>query len=270
MRGLSTCLLVLLLARTADAQEPRRWNRGSPGNRRVAHLSMTVVGGAVYLTSEYFVKDKLAPEQCHWCVPDGVDTRVRNSLKWDNTDRAHQLSNLSGFVIAPVAAIGMISVAGWDMRGDVTSHWLDDTIPILESGIAAGLIGQATKFAVGRERPYAHFDADPSRVVNTDDNLSFYSGHTTLAFSLAVSSGMVAHYRNYRMEPLVWATGLTIATATGYLRIAADKHYFTDVSVGAAAGAAVGVVVPTMLHRPVLEGLSIHATPNSVAVRGKF
>lgn len=268
MRRLSTCLLVLLFARNAAAQEPEKWNKGSRGYRRVAHLSMTAIGGALYLTSEYFVKDKLAPESCHWCVPGSFDSNMRGRMKWDNTDRAHQLSNLTGFVLAPVSAIGLITIAGWGEHGGMTAHWLDDTLPILESGIGASLFSQATKFAVGRERPEAHFAE--AHVVNVDDNLSFYSGHTTLAFSLAVSSGMVAHYRNYRMEPIVWATGLTIATATGYFRIAADKHYFTDVAVGAAAGAAVGVVVPTLLHRPNLEGLSIHATPNSVAVRGKF
>lgn len=266
MRRLIACTLVCLFARNAEAQEPRTWHN----TRRIAHLSMTAVGGAIYFTSEYVVKDKLAPQSCNWCVPGSFDVDVRDALRWHNTDRAHQMSNVTGFVLAPVAAIGIVSVAGWDAPGDPTSRWLDDALPILESGVAASLFSQAAKFAVGRQRPFVRFDEDPNRVANVDDNLSFYSGHTTLAFSLAVSAGMVVHYRNYRLEPVVWITGLSIATATGYLRIAADKHYFTDVAVGAGAGAAIGVVVPTMLHRPVLEGLTIHASANSLAVAGKF
>jgi membrane-associated phospholipid phosphatase len=267
MHRLVACLIVVGFARTADAQEPQRWHKGG---HRVAHLALTTVGAGLYLTSEYVVKDELAPHSCHWCVPPSVDTTVRDAVRWDNIDRADQLSNLTGFILAPVAAVGLVTIAGWDTGGDETSRWLDDTLPILESGIAAGLIGQVVKFSVGRERPLVHFAESPTLVSNIDDNVAFYSGHTTLAFSLAVSAGMVSHYRHYRMEPAVWITGLTVATATGYLRVAADKHYFTDVAVGAAAGAAVGVVIPTMLHRPTLEGLTVHATRNSIAVKGTF
>jgi membrane-associated phospholipid phosphatase len=41
-----------------------------------------------------------------------------------------------------------------------------------------------------------------------------------------------------------------MAALTGYLRIAADKHYFTDVLVGAIVGSAIGVAVPYFAHRP--------------------
>ena len=78
-----------------------------------------------------------------------------------------------------------------------------------------------------------------------DNNVSFYSSHTSFAFSLAVSTGTVASMRRYRWAPAVWAAGLAGAAAVGYLRIAADQHYFTDVLAGAAAGSAVGFAVPT-------------------------
>ena len=60
---------------------------------------------------------------------------------------------------------------------------------------------------------------------------------------------MLASLRHYRLAPLVWGTGLGLATFTGYLRIAADKHYFTDVVVGAAFGSLVGFLVPYVFHR---------------------
>jgi hypothetical protein len=43
--------------------------------------------------------------------------------------------------------------------------------------------------------------------------------------------------------------GFTSASATGYLRIAADRHYLTDVLVGAAIGGAVGWAVPRLFDR---------------------
>ena len=95
---------------------------------------------------------------------------------------------------------------------------------------------------------------------SVDDDLSFYSGHTTEAVSLAVAAGTVSSLRGYRLAPLVWSAGLPIALTSGYLRIAGDRHYFTDVLVGAIAGASVGLLVPYVFHRP--EG-GAEATPGS-------
>jgi membrane-associated phospholipid phosphatase len=46
----------------------------------------------------------------------------------------------------------------------------------------------------------------------------------------------------------VWATGFSLAAFVGYLRIAADKHYMSDVLVGAATGTAAGVLIPLLFH----------------------
>ena len=59
--------------------------------------------------------------------------------------------------------------------------------------------------------------------------------------------------RNYRLAPLIWAEGLAVAATTGYLRIAADKHYFSDVLSGALIGSAVGFMVPYLFHPPSQE-----------------
>ena len=80
-------------------------------------------------------------------------------------------------------------------------------------------------------------------------NYSFFSGHTGSAFALATSTGAVASIRGYRGAPWVWGVGLSLAAATGYLRIASDSHYFSDVLVGAAVGTAVGWLVPHLLHK---------------------
>ena len=50
--------------------------------------------------------------------------------------------------------------------------------------------------------------------------------------------------------PFSWAAGLPLAALTGYLRIAADRHYLSDVLVGAGAGTLFGTLVPRLLHSP--------------------
>jgi membrane-associated phospholipid phosphatase len=129
---------------------------------------------------------------------------------------------------------------------------IGNSLIVLESVALAGSLSQIVKFAAIRERPFVHAlpPADkPLTDSPSDNNVSFYSSHSSFAFALAVSSGTIASMRGYRMAPVVWAAGLISAASVGYLRIAADKHYFTDVLVGATVGSAFGWAVPSLFHR---------------------
>lgn len=44
------------------------------------------------------------------------------------------------------------------------------------------------------------------------------------------------------------ATTLVAASATGVLRVVADKHWASDVLVGSAVGTATGLLFPLLLH----------------------
>jgi membrane-associated phospholipid phosphatase len=81
---------------------------------------------------------------------------------------------------------------------------------------------------------------------------SFPSGHTATAFVAAALS--CAHHRYLPLyggrfaDDFACGTVLTMASAAGILRILADRHYASDVLVGAALGFAVGYAVPRLLH----------------------
>jgi membrane-associated phospholipid phosphatase len=216
----------------------------------VYELPPTVVGTVAWFTSEA-LKSRLAPATCRWCNPPGVDVAVRGALRWSNTQGADTLSYATGFALAPLAALGVDAAAVY-ASGGTSREWRDDALVMAEAAVASMDVNQIVKFAVGRERPFVHAlpAAAKARTAQPSDNdLSFYSGHTTFAFSSAVSAGTLATMEGYRAAPWIWAGGLTLAAATAYLRIAADRHWFTDVLTGAALGSAVGVVVP-LLHRP--------------------
>ena len=80
--------------------------------------------------------------------------------------------------------------------------------------IAAVLL---TKVLVHRSRPCA-----PSCGVD-NPRFSFFSGHTAIAFAA--------------VGPRLTVT-IPLASSTGYFRIAANRHYLTDVLAGAAVGVA--------------------------------
>jgi membrane-associated phospholipid phosphatase len=255
--GMRILIVLAILSSTASA-EPAGRRRD-----RVVRTSVTAVGAAFFVVTETALKGYLAPSECRFCGPNPTDATVRNALVWRHPGVASTLSDIEGFGVAPLFAI---AASAHDVLGSGAGAVFDEVLPVVESGVIAGDLAQVVKFSVGRQRPYAHFN--PSGAPDIDDNLSFFSGHSALAFSLATSAGMMAHRRHSRLEPYVWGAGLSLAASTAYLRIAADKHYLTDVIVGAGVGVAVGFAVAgsTVPDRRIM----VVSTGNGLGVVGRF
>ncbi|HPH65800.1 MAG TPA: phosphatase PAP2 family protein [Kofleriaceae bacterium] len=251
----------------------KEWYQGNAGRRRLAHLGVVALAGVGYVASETVLKPVWASKDCGWCTPPGIDVTMRDNFKWKDTQLAARLADLDGYVMAPIFGLGAIWLTSINDHGNDSrmARWIDDGIPIVEALTFAQLAVQAIKFTTARQRPFVHY-ADPSRAHETDDNMSFISGHSALPFSVATSAGIVAHRRGYKMEPLIWGVGMTLASTTAYLRIAADKHYFTDVVGGSAMGALFGAAVPLLLHNGVLQRHQINIAPtgNGMVVSGAF
>lgn len=220
-------------------------------------VPVTIATTAALLGSE-LLKNSLAARECRWCdrAPDGssdlnaFDHGVRAALRWPDTQAASVASDVVAFAVVPLAAVGMDWLAARD--AGAPGNVMTDLLVVAEATASAGLLTQVVKFSTARERPFVHFlpQAQRARTADPyDNNTSFFSGHTAIAFAIATSSGTVADLRGYRLAPLVWLSGLTLATATGYLRIAGDKHYATDVAAAAAAGGLIGWAIPRVFHR---------------------
>ena len=228
-------------------------------------LAITVGGIALWTTLE-LLKPVLAGP-CRWCDRDAAgnntlndfDASVRNALRWSDTKTADTLSTVFSFGLAPAAGVAIgAAIADHDHR---LNELPADLLVVAESAAIAVDINQVTKFAVARERPDVHARTPEERAKQhtPDDNLSFFSGHATLAFALSTAAGTVASMRRYRLAPAMWMTGMALATVGSYLRIAADRHYASDVLTGAVVGAGVGFSVPYFAHRP-LPG-KVHVAP---------
>ncbi len=235
------------LAGPAQAQEPARdeieidWG---------VHVPIVVAGGLGLGLSEALLKDRLAGDRCSWCEGNAFDDHVRAELRWSDPQAAHQLSNLLVHGVAPASAFGLTALVGW--RDGRAADWPVNAFAVLEATILAADLTQLAKFQSGRARPYMRElggDVAGAPGSAAEHNLSFFSGHTSFAFSLAVASGTVASMRGYRGAPVVWGVGLGAAALTGWLRVAADRHYASDVLTGALVGSAVGFAVPYLLHR---------------------
>jgi membrane-associated phospholipid phosphatase len=218
-----------------------------------------MLGGAASLAISEALLYGARPLTCRWCDRDsaGNDSlnafdRAGRRLRWDRPEVAAVLSNVTGFVVTPLLAGGITALAAArDGRGAGTGP---DLLVMAESGVLSANLNQLVKVLVRRERPYAHALRGQHLPRTPEDNLSFFSGHTSESASLAVAAGTVASLRGYRMAPLVWSTALPMALFTGYLRVGADRHYLSDVLIGAASGALVGALVPLLFHAPAPAG----------------
>jgi membrane-associated phospholipid phosphatase len=228
----------------AQTQQQTRALRWDPA----LDAAVTAGGAAVWIATE-LLKPTLAPRNCRWCDVDCVDAGVRGALVWRNPGAADAASNVTGFVLMPLAAIGLNALAA--AHDGAAGNAGEDALLVVEAGVVAGDVTQLTKMLVGRERPFVH-ELPPDQKALTshpaDNNLSFFSGHTSEAFALASASGTVATMRGYRWAPIVWSVGGVVAAFTAYLRVAADKHWLTDVVVGAVVGAGIGFALPYVFH----------------------
>ncbi len=104
------------------------------------------------------------------------------------------------------------------------------------------------KAAVWRARPYLYHGVPPNRVGDPSGANSFPSSHVAIAFASAAFISTVAERHWDRHATLITVTSYAAASLAAALRIAAGRHFVTDVLAGAALGIAVGWGVPTAHH----------------------
>jgi len=221
-------------------------------------VPITMTTAALVVGSELGKRD-IAPDHCLWCASNAFDDGARDLLKWDSPKTAATISDACGFMLAP--ATSFATLAGAAAHDGASRHTPEDLLIVVESVAVTAMVNQIVKFGVARERPYAFHESSHLDKTTPDAHLSFYSGHTSITMALAAAGGTVAYQRDYRLAPLVWIPSAAISLFTGYLRIAADKHYLTDVLTGAVAGSAIGILVPLAFHGRTHETASSSPAP---------
>ena len=128
--------------------------------------------------------------------------------------------------------------AGTKLIGWKGAHGV--SLRALESTATAGAAALALKALLGRERPNVDPDADPYQFhpFRFKDN-AFPSGHTAVAFALATS--LARETRDQWTD----AGFFLLASLTAYARLHDDKHWPSDVVMGAG----VGILSARFMHR---------------------
>lgn len=197
-----------------------------------ADAAIVGAGGALWIGTE-LAKPSIAPKDCRWCESEvnPLDRATRQALVARKPD-GMKLASDAGLFLMPLSA-SLLTLAS-DRR-------YDTFILVAESLVVTANINQATKFIAGRARPYAHYQNDVGVDSDKgDDYLSFFSGHAASTFSVASATYAWIRADRPDLAPYIGGAMFAGAAFTGYARIAADRHYLTDVVTGAVVGSVIG------------------------------
>ena len=165
------------------------------------------------------VNEKSAPNQ--------VDQYFRNQVKW-SASKMDQAASISDLILYG-AFIGTIPLVPAFSNNNY-SKALKMSLNVISLN---GIITNIVKMTVKRQRPDSFYK---TRADADDSFRSFFSGHTSTTFALGTSNAILLSEAYPDKRDLIWFANLSLATATGYLRIAGDKHYLSDVLCGGIVG----------------------------------
>jgi membrane-associated phospholipid phosphatase len=120
-------------------------------------------------------------------------------------------------------------------------------------------------------RPYIYAEdgagARKAKKAEAEAYGSFFSGHTSAAFTVAVFTGewFSEFYPESSYRGVVWVLALSAAGLEGVLRVAAGKHFWSDVAVGALLGTG-GSLAVIQVHKKRSDRVSLWAGPGSVGL----
>jgi membrane-associated phospholipid phosphatase len=225
-------------------------------------LSMTTdavllsLGTAVASASICVIATRPAPGR--W---ETIMARKSQVNSWDRIATATHLRGaetastvLLGTMAAAPLVMQLCCLAGNENRKALALFVMYAEVMIMDIGV-----NNMARGLVYRKRPCLYneniFDRKPR---SRESSMSFYSIHTSIAFSSAAFLGTVFSdtYGDSPYQYLVWAGAISAAGITGYLRVASGRHFPTDVIAGAVAGSLIGCIVP-ILHRVRKDGVSI-------------
>jgi len=204
------------------------------------------------LTVQFAIPSPTVPK---WTDQNGFDTGIRDALRVSGESGRQAMATTSDVLVYALIAAPFLNatlVAGVEHeRWDVAWRLM---VLDAETILVATTITLSLQKITARERPFAaecrtHPDPQSADCSLGGKYSSFPSGHTTAAFAAVALECF--HHGYLDTSHTGWgaaACPVTVVAAigTGILRIAADRHWATDIVVGATIGGLVGYAVPAL------------------------
>jgi membrane-associated phospholipid phosphatase len=238
---------MLPLARTAAQQPapgderkvvPRDTAHGERRQTLFTYRDAILAGGFTGLTIAMFPLDK----------------RIARRIRQDSTFNGFTQNSAVGFetISSPGAYVigGSLYLYGrLTKKPNLTDFAWHGTEAVLVANAVTGFM----KGTLGRARPFVSNDTNPRDFrfgggFSTSDRQSFPSGHTTTAFAAAAAVTSEIRRLHPKALPYVATVMYGGATLVGLSRMYHNKHWASDVALGAAVGTFSGLKVVRYSH----------------------
>ncbi|MEM9174728.1 MAG: phosphatase PAP2 family protein [Myxococcota bacterium] len=217
------------------------WLRSDANRDLYNGIAFAAIGGAVSLGGNSGQR---------WSAVNSLDGNARSDLRLKKPGarrRADLASDIT--LVSSLAVLPVLSITAQQVRtGDCEESW-DMATDFVEAFGLSLMLSESIKLASGRARPFTR-ECGPGAPSDascrgSDRFRSFVSGHATLA---ATGAGLTCAWSVKRQawgksrlaRAVPCGVGMTLALATGTLRVTADRHWLTDVIAGLAIGGTVG------------------------------
>jgi membrane-associated phospholipid phosphatase len=197
------------------------------------------------------------PLEARWQKPILLDAAVRDALvarSRDGRDVAATVSDITWYVPMFLPWLEGIALPLFTDDWNWYAAWQLTALNAQAVSVVALLTRAGHKF-VARERPDVEpctSDPDYNGTCFGGSFASFPSGHSSAAM---VGAGVSCAHHAYMpllgggpAELAVCVTASAMGVTNGIARLAADRHYLSDVIVGVALGWGVGFGMPVLLH----------------------
>ncbi len=173
------------------------------------------------------------------------DGNIRDKVQGNKSGALNSATDVGNAVGNPLAHLGIaVAVYGGGIMAD-SRKWRETGEMLGEAALLADASGFILKEAIGRGRPSVTGDKASFRPFQfKSDYDSMPSLHTASSFAMA--SVMASTSESLSMKLLYYGT----ATFVGFSRLYQDKHWASDVVLGAAIGELCGRVVTSYHARP--------------------
>lgn len=265
-RNVAVRVTALVLVLAAASPWPLHAQQTSPYRLSAGREGLILGSGAALLGAGFAINaelDLLTPDDVAALDPATINGLDRPATaKWSVVS-----SNVSDAVLVATVGASLITTIATAHGPSATT-----TIGLMfgETMLVGNGVSQLMKTAIRRVRPYVYND-DPDipfeKKLTKTARQSFPSGHAINAFASAVflSTVFAKLHPTSPVRPWIWGGSLAAASAVGFLRYDAGKHFPTDVLVGAAIGGVLGWGIPKMHESdhvrvavaPALEGSMI-------------
>ncbi len=217
-----------------------------------------LAGSALTIAVPALLASRIIRQRCP-CDPKEVNSFDRGAIG-NHSD----LADYTSTVTVGLTLLGP-PVLDWALlgRGEALTS---DLVVFGETILVNGALVQVVKYTAQRPLPRT-YAGDPALVHSPGGYRSFYSGHTSTAMAALTAAAYTAR-RRYGEQGWPWLVVAVVGASVAVERVAAGRHFPTDVIVGAAAGTAVGLAVPWLHDRA--PNLALLPTRGGLTLAGRF